>query len=67
MKGALAGPVFAVLAFAMYTDVEAPAFTPADMLGWQPRAFRGETRYEAATIDGRAAVRASCDSSAPGC
>lgn len=64
MKSALVGPVFALFAFAMHTDVEAPAFTPDDILGWQSKAFRGETHYEAASIDGQAAVRASCDGSA---
>lgn len=66
MKIVLAGATFALISLASHTETEPLTFTPADMLTWRTKAYRGETHYEAARIDGHAAVRASCNGSASG-
>lgn len=37
------------------------AFTPRDIIQWEPHSFSGETRYELLEHDGDEAVRAVCD------
>lgn len=65
VKAALAGAVV-LLSLAARSEAVSLAFTPADILGWHPETFQGETRYEAADVDAMAAVRASCKASASG-
>lgn len=43
-----------------------PSFGARAMISWITRAFVGETQYELVEIDGKEAVRASCDHSASG-
>ena len=66
VKAALAGSAFAAFSLAATAVVDLSAFAPADILGWRPQTFQGETRYEAARVGGRAAVRATCEASASG-
>ncbi len=66
VKAALAGGAFFLLSLAARAETVSLAFTPADILGWRPETFQGETLYEAADVDAMAAVRASCKASASG-
>lgn len=66
MTMALAGVAIAVVWSAAHAEADLAAFAPADILGWRAKQFQGETRYEAAEVAGRAAVRATCDASASG-
>lgn len=63
VKTALIGGGLAVLV-AAHPAPGGLTFTPADILGWPAKLFRGETRYAGAEVDGRPAVRADCDGSA---
>lgn len=36
------------------------SFSPADILGWDPHRFKGETRYERVTVDGEVVIEARC-------
>jgi len=65
-KGALLAVACAPPFLAAGAGTAPPTFAPADILEWRAKPFRGETRYEAAEVAGRAAVRASCDASASG-
>jgi hypothetical protein len=44
-------------------QAEPLAFTPADIAGWRPHRFSGETRY---ALDGDGALRATCENAASG-
>ena len=35
-------------------------YSPADIIGWDPHSFDGETRYELVEVDGREAIHAQC-------
>lgn len=41
-----------------------PAFTPGDIMGWQPHSFVGSTDYRLTEVGGRPAVKAHCSGGA---
>ena len=65
MRGALL-LALAALAAPAQAEPAGPVFPPAEIAGWTPRAFEGETRYGLGEIGGGPAVRAVCDASASG-
>ncbi len=51
----------ALLACAGLAFSQQQTFTPADIAGWEPHSFSGETHYELTTLNGQPAVHATCD------
>jgi hypothetical protein len=58
--------LFAVALHSSSNLAIAAEFKPAEVVGWRPHAFKGETAYQAVRVDGREAVYAQCNSSASG-
>ncbi len=55
------GAACLVLALGLPTASHAElAFTPADIIEWEPHSFAGETDYQLVEIDGREAIHAHC-------